>query len=67
MGNLRLEQEGIRLEGISEFLLPLYVNEIRSRRVSCSLLLFSSNFQLAVDQYSVAQRDQEQLPFAETP
>lgn len=37
MGNLQLNQDGIRLEGISEFLLPLYVNEIQSRRVSCSL------------------------------
>lgn len=34
MGNLRLSQDGIRLEGISEFFLPLYVNEIQSRRVS---------------------------------
>lgn len=37
MGNLKLNQDGIRMEGISEFLLPLYVNEIQSRRVSCSL------------------------------
>lgn len=37
MGNLQLNQDGIRLEGISEFFLPLYVNEIQSRRVSCSL------------------------------
>lgn len=37
MGNLHLNQDGIRLEGVSEFLLPLYVNEIQSRRVSCSL------------------------------
>lgn len=37
MGTLRLNRDGIRLEGISEFLLPLYVNEIQSRRVSCSL------------------------------
>lgn len=34
MGNLRLSQDGIHLEGISEFLLPLYVNEIQSREVS---------------------------------
>ena len=33
MGNLQLSQDGIRLEGFSEFLLPLYVKEIRSRRV----------------------------------
>ncbi|XP_069001481.1 zeta-sarcoglycan-like isoform X2 [Embiotoca jacksoni] len=32
MGNLRLNRDGIRLEGISEFLLPLYVDEIQSRR-----------------------------------
>ncbi|CAG5929257.1 unnamed protein product [Menidia menidia] len=31
MGNLRLNQDGIHLEGVSEFLLPLYVNEIQSR------------------------------------
>ncbi|XP_016534713.1 zeta-sarcoglycan-like isoform X2 [Poecilia formosa] len=33
MGNLRVTKEGIRLEGVSEFLLPLYVKEIQSRRV----------------------------------
>uniref|UniRef100_A0A4W5QGG1 Sarcoglycan zeta n=1 Tax=Hucho hucho TaxID=62062 RepID=A0A4W5QGG1_9TELE len=32
MGNLRVTKEGIRLEGVSEFLLPLYVKEIESRR-----------------------------------
>lgn len=52
MGNLQLNQDGIRLEGISEFLLPLYVNEIQSRKVSCSLLLFSTTS--PVDQYSAA-------------
>eukprot|EP00063_Salmo_salar_P075280 XP_014050115.1 PREDICTED: zeta-sarcoglycan-like [Salmo salar] len=31
MGNLRVTKEGIRLEGVSEFLLPLYVKEIESR------------------------------------
>lgn len=46
MGNLQLNQDGIRLEGISEFLLPLYVNEIQSRRVSCSLCS-SQRLQLA--------------------
>nr|XP_019950947.1 PREDICTED: zeta-sarcoglycan-like [Paralichthys olivaceus] len=40
MGNLHLNQDGIRLEGISEFLLPLYVNEIQSRKES--LLVFRS-------------------------
>lgn len=48
MGNLQLSQDGIRLEGISEFLLPVYVNEIQSRRVS---FLYYSH-QLHVDQYS---------------
>lgn len=33
MGNLRVTKKGIRLEGISEFLLPLYVKEIHSRKV----------------------------------
>ena len=33
MGNLRVTKEGVRLEGVSEFLLPLYVKEIQSRRV----------------------------------
>ncbi|KAI3352981.1 hypothetical protein L3Q82_019556 [Scortum barcoo] len=32
MGNLRVTKEGVRLEGVSEFLLPLYVKEIQSRR-----------------------------------
>ena len=41
MGNLHLNQDGIRLEGISEFLLPLYVNEIQSRKVSFSSLAAS--------------------------
>lgn len=45
MGNLKLNQDGIRLEGIGEFLLPLYVNEIQSRGVSSSLFL--THFQLA--------------------
>ncbi|XP_024603561.1 zeta-sarcoglycan-like, partial [Neophocaena asiaeorientalis asiaeorientalis] len=33
MGNLRVTKKGIRLEGISEFLLPLYVKEIHSRKL----------------------------------
>lgn len=53
MGNLQLKEDGIRLEGISEFFLPLYVNEIQSRRVSCCLCLLS-NFNMPVDQHSVA-------------
>ncbi|KAF4071695.1 hypothetical protein AMELA_G00276150 [Ameiurus melas] len=32
MGNLRVTKEGVRLEGVSEFLLPLYVKEIQSRQ-----------------------------------
>ncbi|TMS23325.1 Zeta-sarcoglycan [Larimichthys crocea] len=38
MGNLRVTKEGVRLEGVSEFLLPLYVKEIQSRRAISSLL-----------------------------
>ncbi|KAM4808588.1 zeta-sarcoglycan isoform 2-T2 [Rhinophrynus dorsalis] len=34
MGNLRITKKGMRLEGISEFLLPLYVKEIHSRKDS---------------------------------
>jgi len=34
MGNLQLNEDGIHLAGVSEFQLPLYVNEIQSRRVS---------------------------------
>ncbi|KAK1792485.1 hypothetical protein P4O66_012422 [Electrophorus voltai] len=33
MGNLRVTKEGVRLEGVSEFLLPLYVKEVKSRQV----------------------------------
>lgn len=44
MGNLRLSQDGLHLEGISEFFLPLYVNEIQSRRVSCSQSIRQSGF-----------------------
>ncbi|XP_023122139.1 zeta-sarcoglycan [Amphiprion ocellaris] len=43
MGNLQLKQDGIRLEGISEFLLPLYVNEIQSRRDSLLVLRSDKN------------------------
>ncbi|KAL0970506.1 hypothetical protein UPYG_G00242990 [Umbra pygmaea] len=31
LGNLQLSQDGMRLEGVSDFILPLYVNEIQSR------------------------------------
>ncbi|XP_039997506.1 zeta-sarcoglycan-like [Xiphias gladius] len=46
MGNLHLNQDGIRLEGISEFLLPLYVNEIQSRRDSLLVLRSERNVTL---------------------
>ncbi|XP_053109752.1 zeta-sarcoglycan isoform X9 [Hemicordylus capensis] len=43
MGNLRVTQKGIRLEGISEFLLPLYVKEIHSRKDSPLVLQSDRN------------------------
>ncbi|KAM6894432.1 zeta-sarcoglycan-like [Lycodopsis pacificus] len=46
MGNLQLKQDGIRLEGISEFLLPLYVHEIQSRRDSLLVLRSEKNVTL---------------------
>ncbi|KAM8899273.1 zeta-sarcoglycan-like [Spinachia spinachia] len=46
MGNLVLKRDGIRLEGISEFLLPLYVNEIQSRRDSLLVLRSEKNVTL---------------------
>ncbi|KAM7366227.1 hypothetical protein PAMP_015684 [Pampus punctatissimus] len=46
MGNLHLTQDGIRLEGISEFLLPFYVNEIQSRRDSLLVLRSEKNVTL---------------------
>lgn len=46
MGNLKLNQDGIRLEGIGEFLLPLYVNEIQSRRDSLLVLRSDKNVTL---------------------
>ncbi|XP_031706960.1 zeta-sarcoglycan-like isoform X2 [Anarrhichthys ocellatus] len=46
MGNLQLKQDGIRLEGISEFLLPLYMNEIQSRRDSLLVLGSEKNVTL---------------------
>ncbi|XP_041634716.1 zeta-sarcoglycan-like isoform X3 [Cheilinus undulatus] len=39
MGNLQLNPDGIRLEGISEFVLPLYVSEIQSRRSDAHLCM----------------------------
>lgn len=41
MGSLRVTKKGIRLEGISEFLLPLYVKEIQSRKVSSNFFYYS--------------------------
>lgn len=35
MGDLRITEKGLKLEGDSEFLKPLYAKEIRSRPVSC--------------------------------
>ncbi|KAE8279062.1 Zeta-sarcoglycan [Larimichthys crocea] len=55
MGNLHLNQDGIRLEGVSEFLLPLYVNEIQSRRDSLLVLRSEKNVTLNV------RNDQGQL------
>lgn len=46
MGKLHLNQDGIRLEGISEFLLPLYVNEIQSRGDSLLVLRSEKNVTL---------------------
>uniref|UniRef100_A0A8C8REQ7 Sarcoglycan delta n=1 Tax=Pelusios castaneus TaxID=367368 RepID=A0A8C8REQ7_9SAUR len=38
MGNLRITEKGLKLEGDSEFLKPLYAKEIRSRPVSYDFL-----------------------------
>ncbi|KAM9836482.1 zeta-sarcoglycan-like [Aulostomus maculatus] len=46
MGNLHLSEDGIHLDGISEFLLPLYVNEIQSRRDSLLVLRSEKNMTL---------------------
>lgn len=37
MGNLRITDKGLKLEGDSEFLQPLYAKEIQSRPVSTSM------------------------------
>nr|XP_020467070.1 zeta-sarcoglycan-like isoform X1 [Monopterus albus] len=55
MGNLQLNKDGVRLEGISEFLLPVYVNEIQSRRDS--LLFFRSEKNVTLN----ARNNQGQL------
>lgn len=36
MGNLRITEKGLKLEGDSEFLKPLYAKEIQSKPVSHS-------------------------------
>ncbi|XP_008320348.1 zeta-sarcoglycan [Cynoglossus semilaevis] len=46
MGNLHLDQEGIHLDGISEFLLPLYVKEIQSRGDNLLVLRSEKNVTL---------------------
>ncbi|MFT7807731.1 zeta-sarcoglycan [Arapaima gigas] len=43
MGNLRVSKQGVRLEGVSEFLLPLYVKEIQSRKDSPLILQSDRN------------------------
>uniref|UniRef100_A0A8C4XA63 Sarcoglycan zeta n=1 Tax=Erpetoichthys calabaricus TaxID=27687 RepID=A0A8C4XA63_ERPCA len=43
MGSLRVSKHGIRLEGISEFLFPLYVKEIHSRKDSPLILQSDRN------------------------
>ncbi|KAF7686673.1 hypothetical protein HF521_015066 [Silurus meridionalis] len=43
MGDLRITKEGVRLESVSEFLLPLYVKEIQSRRDSPLVLQSDRN------------------------
>uniref|UniRef100_A0A3Q2TFD1 Sarcoglycan zeta n=1 Tax=Fundulus heteroclitus TaxID=8078 RepID=A0A3Q2TFD1_FUNHE len=55
MGNLRVTEEGIRLEGVSEFFLPLYVKEIQSRRDSPLILQSDRNVTIN------ARNDQGQL------
>ncbi|XP_063161835.1 gamma-sarcoglycan [Candoia aspera] len=46
MGYLNVKSEGLRLEGESEFLYPLYVKEIHSRKDSSLLLQSSHNVTL---------------------
>lgn len=46
MGKLQLKQDGISLEGVGEFLLPLYVNQIQSRRDSLLVLRSDKNITL---------------------
>lgn len=46
MGSLKLTQDGIRVEGVSEFLSPLYVNEIQSRGEGLLVLRSEKNVTL---------------------
>uniref|UniRef100_A0A8C6K6D0 Sarcoglycan zeta n=1 Tax=Nothobranchius furzeri TaxID=105023 RepID=A0A8C6K6D0_NOTFU len=46
MGKLQLNQDGLHLEGLSEFQMPLYVTEIKSRRGSSLLLRSDKNVTL---------------------
>ncbi|XP_017166095.1 zeta-sarcoglycan-like isoform X2 [Poecilia reticulata] len=46
MGNLQLNQDGLHLEGVGEFQMPLYVSEIRSRRDSLLVLRSEKNVTL---------------------
>ncbi|XP_037552057.1 zeta-sarcoglycan [Nematolebias whitei] len=46
MGKLQLNQDQLHLEGVSEFQMPLYVNEIRSRRDSLLVLRSDKNVTL---------------------
>lgn len=43
MGNLRITEKGLKLEGPSEFLKPLYAKEIQSKPVSFPL--YAKEFQ----------------------
>ncbi|CAL9700495.1 unnamed protein product [Knipowitschia caucasica] len=40
MGNFRVTKDGVRLEGVSQFLSPLYVQEIWSRGVRTLMIYF---------------------------
>lgn len=48
MGNLRITEKGLRLEGDSEFLKPLYAKEIRSRPGSPLYLQSDRNITLNI-------------------
>ncbi|XP_024861312.1 zeta-sarcoglycan-like isoform X2 [Kryptolebias marmoratus] len=46
MGKLQLDQDGLHLQGVGEFQMPLYVNEIQSRRDSLLVLASEKNVTL---------------------